>query len=134
MAPFDRRGCIGGASEAETTQTDSLALQIFNRILDPDVMCVEETVNLIAGLKAEQSSEIRFGEMAVLVLFRNQRFQSATRQVPAHRTEALGDVVGDLHGQLHILTLLPVVNAADAAILFSTVQPNTDSYQYACVL
>jgi hypothetical protein len=48
-----------GASEAEVPEAFALALEVVERVVDPNLMRLQERVDFIAGLKAEQTAEDR---------------------------------------------------------------------------
>ena len=63
-------------------------------------MGLEEAIEFVARLEAEQAAQFRAGDAARLVLFEAKPFQSAPRQVLAVRSQAAGKVVGDGNGQV----------------------------------
>jgi hypothetical protein len=65
---------------------------------------LEKLVDLVSRFKSEKPPEIRLGETAVPVLPGGKRFQRAPGQITLSRQPA-GNVVGDLNGQIHVLTV-----------------------------
>ena len=69
-------------------------------------MGLQETVNLVAGLKAEQTPQIGFVNSTVTVFVRREGLQRSTSQISAAIKEANCEIIGNLHGDFHKTTLL----------------------------
>src|SRR5206468_7109061 len=69
------------ASKAQTMQSLTLALQVFQRIVLEYLVFLQEFVDLVSGFESEEPPQIGLGESAALVLLGDQRFQRASRQI-----------------------------------------------------
>jgi hypothetical protein len=56
-----------GASETQAPKGFAFTLQVFHGVIDPDGVRLEEAVELVAGLKAEQLRQVLLREMTLPV-------------------------------------------------------------------
>src|ERR1035438_1468378 len=80
-------------------KSGSVALQVFDAVgVVPDIMLLEEPVELFAGLQAKQEAGLQGRERAASVPVNGESFQGFARRIGAH-----GEIVGKLDGDLHDL-------------------------------
>lgn len=79
-------------------------------------MRFQKAVERIPRAEAKQTTQLRLCKVTVLVFFQCQRFQRAPGQIAARGGEALGNVIGNLDDQVHILVYLYINMKANVVI------------------
>lgn len=93
------------ASEAEPSQIGALALEVGDAVGLVDRPRLEEGVERGMRGKTQHAAQLGMGQPPGAVLLGGERFQRAALDIRATGPQALGEVVGDGHGQVHRLSL-----------------------------
>src|SRR5712692_11888868 len=67
---------------------------------------LQEPIHLRGRPQAQETTQVRRGEMAELVFLERERFKRAAREVAARRLEPLGKFVGYMQGHVHVAIVL----------------------------
>jgi len=87
-------------SESQAFEIGKVAFDIGHCDVFINAMGLEEAVELVSGFKAEQANKFWVRDMTVLIFFYRQPFQRSARQTVAIRTQAAGEIIGDVHCQV----------------------------------
>ena len=91
--------------KADAAQVAPLLFQILKRIFHEYFMSLQETVERLARFKAEHAAQLGFGDMTVAEFLQRQRLQRPPRDFPLACADAPRHVVGNMHSQIHAVTL-----------------------------
>lgn len=96
-------------------------LPVLKRVIEGHIIFVQKTVNVQTGLKAEQTADGIFGELAVTVALNGEGFEREPRWVLARGSEFGSKCVRDFDGQLHILRITVSKRVVDELFGFAAV-------------
>jgi hypothetical protein len=88
-------------SKAQAAQCRAFTIEIFPGVIQPDFMSLQEAVECVASLQAEQLAQLRFRQAAHLVLFQRKCFQSAAGEIAPRSGEALRDIIRNVKSHFH---------------------------------
>jgi hypothetical protein len=86
----------GKASFPQLFEGSALPIEVCGRVVGPNLMCLEKTVEFLAGFETEGLSELCFGHSTGPVLFERKGFE-----VTAGSPGALGKVAGHKEVEFH---------------------------------
>lgn len=105
--------------QADAAQVAPLLFQLLQRVLHEDVVRFEKAVERLARFKTEHAAQLGLSDMTMTERFQRQSLQRSARDLSFACADAPRHVVGNMHGQIHALTLrgpLPQVNTAMAVM------------------
>lgn len=88
-------------SKAQSSQRRALPLEVFQAVVEPNLMSLEKAVEFLASLEAEKLAQLRLRQPACLVLFQSKSFQGAAGELASRSGEPLSYIVRDVQGQFH---------------------------------
>jgi hypothetical protein len=79
----------------------AVLFEVLPAVVEPDPALLEEAVEFMARLKAEDAAELGGGQPTFAVLFEGNRFESGTGEVRTGGGKGDGQLVGKIEGDLH---------------------------------
>ena len=96
-------------SQAQTLQAFNLPPKVFQRVVDPDLVRLQEPIQLMARCETEKTAQPTLSQAAALIFFQTKCLQCPARQVPACGAQLADDIVGDFNGEIHVALPLSLV-------------------------
>jgi hypothetical protein len=89
------------SSDSQPLKRSDFSAQIVDRVIHPDIMSLQKTVQLITSIETQQPTYFRLGDAPSLIFLYRKRFERTTRQIAAACAEALGKIVGNFDVQVY---------------------------------
>lgn len=86
----------------KTGQISHVAMNIFDRCVDPHIVRLQKAVEFIAGLETEHAAQLRLRNVMLLVFLKRETLKGPARQIAGSRLERFGQFVRDLKRQFHL--------------------------------
>ncbi len=114
------------ALKSKPVERLALAVQVPLGVGIEYFVCLQESVDLVTGLEAQQLPQVGFGQAPCSILLRGQRFERAACEIGAICDETGGDIVRQGKGEVHGFSLTGMGPAVKARMTTDIAMCNVD--------